>query len=147
MEVILSQDIKGLGKARQVVKVKDGYARNFLLLRGLAVAATAKNLQQLSEVEKKKEQQLEKVKKQAQELASRLENLSVNVIVATNDEDGLYASVTETDIAGALKQEGFEIDSDKVILSEPIKKLGIYEATVKLHPEVQTKIKVWIVKE
>lgn len=147
MEVILTQDIKGLGKTQEVVKVKDGFGRNFLLPKGLALLATPKNLKQLAEVAKRKILQLEKVKSQATELASRLNNLSINVAVATNEEDKLYGSVTEADIASALKEEGFSIDKQNILLDEPIKSLGIYDVAVELHPQVQAKIKVWVVKK
>jgi large subunit ribosomal protein L9 len=147
MEVILTQDVKGIGKAQAVVKVKDGFARNFLLPQRLAFEATQKNLKQLAEIEKRNVSQLEKHKKEAQGLAVRLNSLSINVAVATNEEDGLYGSVLDTDIVDALKEEGFDIHREDILLSEPIKSLGIYDVPIKLHPDVQAKIKVWIVKK
>ena len=147
MKVILSQDIQGLGKANDTLEVKDGYARNFLIPKGFALFATEKNLKQLSETEKRKSQQLEKEKRQAEDLANKLNNLSVNVTVTTNEEDKLYGSVADIDIASALRQEGFDIDKNKIILTESIKNLGIYDVAIRLHPQVQAKIKVWIVKE
>lgn len=147
MEVILTQDVKGIGKAQQVLRVKDGFARNFLLPKKLALLATKKNLTQLAQLEKRKSLRLEKEEKQAAEQADRLNTLSINVAVAANEEDKLYGSVTETDIANALKEEGFIINKDSILLDEPIKKLGIYDAIINLHPRVKAKIKVWIVKE
>jgi large subunit ribosomal protein L9 len=147
MEVILTKDIKGLGKTQEVVKVKDGFARNFLLPKGFALLATEKNLKEIAELEKIKAQEKEKEKRLAMELAARLNNTSVNVTVAVNEEEKLYGSVTNLDIANALKEEGFDIEEDNILLDEPIKNLGIYDIAVKLHPEIQAKIKVWIVKK
>ena len=147
MEVILTQDLKGLGKTQAVVKVKDGFARNFLLPKGLALLATKENLAKMAEIEKRKAMQLEKEKSQAEELARRLRGVSINVAVATNEEDNLYGSVTDADIVSALKEEGFNIDKQNILLNEPLKNLGIYDVAIKLHPEVEAKIKVWIVKK
>lgn len=147
MEVILTQEVKGLGKTQAVVKVKDGFARNFLLPKGLALLATKENLAKIAEIEKRKAMQLEKEKSQAEELARRLRGVSINVAVATNEEDNLYGSVTDADIVSALKEEGFNIDKQNILLNEPLKNLGIYDVAIKLHPEVEAKIKVWIVKK
>jgi len=147
MEVILTKDVKGLGKAQEVVEVKDGFARNFLLPKGFALLATAKNLKEIAELEKIKAQEKEKEKRQATELAGRLNNTSVNVTVAVNEEEKLYGSVTNLDIANALKEDGFDIEENNILMDEPIRNLGIYDIAVKLHPEVQAKIKVWIVKK
>ena len=147
MEVILTRGYKGLGNAQAVVKVKDGFARNFLLPKGLALLATKENLAKMAEIEKRKAMQLEKEKSQAEELARRLKGVSINVAVATNEEDNLYGSVTDADIVSALKEEGFNIDKQNILLNEPLKNLGIYEVAIKLHPEVEAKIKVWIVKK
>jgi len=147
MEVILTKGYKGLGKTQAVVKVKDGFARNFLLPKGLALLATKENLAKIAEIEKRKAMQLEKEKSQAEELARRLRGVSINVAVATNEEDNLYGSVTDADIVSALKEEGFNIDEQNILLNEPLKNLGIYDVAIKLHPEVQAKIKVWVVKK
>lgn len=147
MEVILTQEVKGLGKTQAVVKVKDGFARNFLLPKGLALLATKENLAKMAEIEKRKAMQLEKEKSQAEELARRLKGISINVAVATNEEDNLYGSVTDADIVSALKEEGFNIDKQNILLNEPLKNLGIYDVAIKLHPEVEAKIKVWVVKK
>ena len=147
IEVILIQDIQGLGKAQQVIKVKDGFGRNFLLPKGLVLLATPKNLKQLAEIEKRKALQLEKQKKEAQELASKLNAYSINIAMATNEEDKLYGSVSNADIATGLKEEGFDIQKENILLNEPIKSLGIYDVPIRLHPEVQAKVKVWVVKK
>ncbi len=147
MKIILKQDIEKLGRSEDVVEVKDGYARNFLIPKGQAVLATSSNLNQLMQEKKKKLQQLERKKKEAKELAERLNGLSINVAVETYQEDKLYGSVTELDIIRALKEEGFKVDKNCIILKEPIKTLGIFDCAIKLHPEVQTEIKLWVVKK
>ncbi len=147
MEVILNQDINRLGKAGAVVKVRDGYANNFLIPNGLAVPMTAANLKKLEQEKLASAQQLEKLNKQAQDLAVQLNGVSLTMPALTHEEEKLYGSITQTEIAAALKEEGFEIDKNCVILEEPIKSLGIYEVPIKLHPEVSAKIKIWVVKK
>lgn len=147
MEVILNQDIERIGKAGHIVKVKDGFARNFLIPNGLAVSVTPANLKKLEQEKQQKTLQLEKAKRQAQELQAKLARLSLTIPVLTHEEDKLYANVTTQDLAAALSEEGFDIDKNSIMLDEPIKALGIYEASVNLHPEILAKIKVWIVKK
>lgn len=147
MEVILSQDVDKLGKCGQILKVKDGFARNFLIPNGLAVPLTPVNLKRLEQEKQRKFLQLEKIKKEAQGLKERLANLSLTIPVLVKEEDKLYGSVVALDISNALKEEGFDIDKDSIILDEPLKSLGIYEIPVKLHSEVIAGIKVWVVKK
>ena len=147
MELILRKDVDKLGKGGQIIKVKDGFARNFLIPNGLAVPLNSANLKALEEQRQKKITQLEKAKNEAVELKERLAALSLTIPVLAKEEDGLYGSVSATEILSALKEEGFEIDRDSLILEEPIKSLGIYEVPVKLHPEVIGKVKVWVVKK
>ncbi len=147
MEVILKQDVDKIGKAGAIVKIRDGFARNFLIPKGLAVPLTPANLKKLEQEKQKKILQLEKAKEGSKELKARLEGLSLTLPVLAQEEDKLYGSITAIDIAHALKEEGFDIDKSSIILDEPIKSLGIYEIPVNLHPEVSAKIKVWIVKK
>lgn len=147
MEVILKQDVDRIGKAGSIVKVKDGFARNFLIPNGLAVLLTSGNLKKIEEDKQKKILQLQKTKKEAEELRSKLTNLSLTLQVLTREDEKLYGSITSQDIAHALKEEGFNIDRSCVLLNDPIKSLGIYEVPVRLHSEVSAKIKVWIVKK
>ena len=148
MEVILSQDVEKIGKAGSVVNVKDGYARNFLFPNKLALPVTQSNLKMLEQDKAKKNQHLEKIKKEAEELKGKLANFSLTLTALTKEEEEkLYGSITAQDIAGALKEEGFEIDKSYIVLNEPIKALGIYEIPIKLHPEVEAKVKVWVVKK
>jgi len=147
MEVILLKDVDRLGKAGAIVKVKDGFARNFLIPKSLAVFSTPVNLKKLEQEKQRKVAKLEKGKKEAEELKEKLSGLSLTLTALTKEEDKLYGSITNIDVAGALKEEGFDIDKNSIILDEPIKSLGIYELLIKLHPEVETKIKVWVVRK
>lgn len=147
MEVILIQDVDRLGKSGSVVKVKDGFARNFLIPNKLAIPLTAENLNKLEQEKQKKNLLSEKVKKTAQEQAKRLSGFSLTMPVLTLEDDRLYGSITAQDIVAGLKDEGLEVDKNSVVLTEPIKSLGIYEVALKLHPEVTTAVKVWVVKK
>jgi large subunit ribosomal protein L9 len=147
MKVILRQDMEKLGKMGSIVKVKDGYARNFLFPRQLAIPATARNIKYLKDIERQNELKLQKIKAEAQQLAERLDGLSVNVQAQAGRDDRLYGSITAADIAQALEKEGFALNKKEIILNEPIKALGVYEVLIKLHPEVQARIKVWVVKK
>jgi len=146
MEVILSQDVEKIGKAGTIVRVKDGFARNFLFPKGLAVLKSAQNLKKLEQQKQNKESLLLKAKKEAEGVGGRLADLSLTISVLS-EEDKLYGSISSQDIAAALKEEGFDIDKDAIILDEPIKSLGIYDVSVRLHPQISAKIKVWVVKK
>lgn len=147
MEVILKEDVNRLGKAGSVVKVKDGFASNFLIPNGLAVVLTASNLKQLEQEKQRKALQLEKAKKEAEELKEKLSAISLTIPVLAQEEENLYGSIAVSDLVAALKEEGLNIDKSMIGLSEPIKSLGIYEVPIKLHPEVIAKVKVWVVKK
>ncbi len=147
MEVILKQDVDRIGKAGAVIKVKDGFARNFLLPNGLAVLLTSANLKKIEEDKQNKSLQSEKAKKEAQALSSKLANLSLTLQVLTQEEDKLYGSISSQDIVNALKEENVNIDKNSIILEEPIKALGIYEVPINLHPEISSKVKIWVVKK
>ncbi len=147
MEVILVKDVDKVGRAGAVVKVKDGFARNLLLPKKLAIEVTPGNLKRLEQEKQKILQESEKKKQEAILLKERLDNLSLTISATAQDEKSLYGSVTAQDISNALKDEGIEIEKSLIILDEPIKSLGIYEISVKLHPEVPAKVKTWIVKK
>lgn len=147
MEVILIQDVDRLGRQGAIVKVKDGFARNFLIPNKLAVPKTLANLKKLEQEKQRKILELQNLKRKSEELKMKLDNFSLTIPILTQQEDKLYGSITSQDLARALKEEGFDIDKNLIILDEPIKSLGIYEVPIKLHPEVQTKIKVWVVKK
>jgi len=147
MEIILTKDVAKVGKAGAVVRVKDGFARNLLLPRGLAIPVTPGNLKKLEQEKQKLNQELEKDKQAAIALKERLDVLSLTLPAIAQDEKSLYGSITALDIANALKEEGIELDKNRIILSEPIKLLGIYEIPIKLHSEISAKLKIWIVKK
>ena len=147
MRIILCEEVRKLGKVGDVVKVKDGFARNFLIPQKKAYPATPENLKKI-EQEKKKRSALEnQLKTQAEELAGKLKGLSVTVPVEVNDLEKLYGSVTEIDIAKALEGEGHAIDKKMIVLEKPIEELGIYEVQVTLHREVSAPIRVWVTKK
>jgi large subunit ribosomal protein L9 len=147
MEVILNKDVEKLGKAGQVIKVKDGFARNFLMPGGLAVAATAANLEKLKQQQIIKAQQQEKIKRDAEALKAKLAGVSVTIPALVHEEERLYGGIGSQEISAVLKEEGFEIDKNCILLDEPIKSLGIYEVPLRLHPEVSLKLKIWVVKK
>jgi large subunit ribosomal protein L9 len=147
MEVILTKDVEGIGKAGSVVKVKDGFARNFLLLKDLAMPVTAGNMKNLQEDKARRLQKEEKTRKAAEELKSKIAALSLTIAVLTQEKDKLYANVTAVEVQKALSDEGIEIDKKAILLEEPIKALGIYQVPLKLHPDVIAEVKVWIVKK
>jgi large subunit ribosomal protein L9 len=146
MKLILRKDVEKVGKSGETVSVKDGFARNYLLPKGLALVATQDNLKRIESEKKKVEQSKKTEKNKALELAKRISNFSCTISAEAKD-DNLYGSVTALDIYEALKDEDIGIEKQDVLLVEPIKKLGIYEVEVRLHPEVATKIKVWVVKK
>jgi len=147
MNVILFKEVDHLGKVGDVVKVQDGFARNYLFPKKLAYAATPDNLKRI-EQQKIKQAALEAQKKrEAEELAEKLNKLSCTVTVEVNDLDKLYGSVTETDIAKALEVEGFSIDKKAVVLEKTIEELGIYDVGIKLESDVMAKIRLWVAKK
>jgi len=147
MEVILVKDIEKIGKAGVVVKVKDGFAHNFLFPKGLAIGVTQGNLKKLEEDKKKIVQELEKKKIEAQAIKERLEGLSLTIASLAQNETDLYGSIGVQDIADLLKDEGVAIEKNLIQLTDPIKTLGVYEIPVKLHSEIFAKLKVWVVKK
>jgi large subunit ribosomal protein L9 len=147
MKVILSKDVEKIGRATEVLKVKDGFARNFLIPRGLAFAATAANLARLKQQEERNAQQQEKIKRQAEALKEKINNFSLTLPALVHEEESLYGSISAQEISAALKEEGFEISKDCILLEEPIKSLGIYEVPLKLHPQVSANIRIWVVKK
>lgn len=147
MKVILKADVKGVGKKGEVINASDGYARNFLFPRGLAIEANEGNIKtyeaQKSNEAKKKAQELENAK----ELAKKLSELTITLKVKTGDNGKLFGSITSKDIAEEIKkQHKIDVDKKKVVLVEAIKVAGTYNVEVKVYPEVSAKIKVSIVQ-
>jgi large subunit ribosomal protein L9 len=128
--------------------VKDGFARNFLFPRHMALPATSANLKKFEQEAKRLNEILQREKKEYLSLSERLNGMSITIPVAVHDEDKLYGSITASEIIDTLKQEGITaLSKDAVVLDEPIKSLGVFDVAIKLHPEVSTKIKVWVVKK
>ncbi|SHE50794.1 50S ribosomal protein L9 [Caloramator proteoclasticus] len=148
MKVILKADIKGVGKKDEVINVSDGYARNFLFPKKLAVEATEGNLRVLEEQKAKEAEKKREEIKAAQELAKKLSTLTVEVAVKVGDNGKIFGSVTSKDIADALKkQHNIDIDKKKIDLPEAIKIAGVYTVDVKVYPEVTGKLKVSILQK
>ena len=147
MKVILKSDVKDLGRIGEVVNVKDGFARNYLVPQGLAAEANTKNVKALEHETKKIQEMARKVKSGASGLAEQIAAAKVIIKAKAGEEDKLFGSVTSMDIADALKAEGIEIDKKKIHLDEPIKRLGEYTVTIKLHTEVSAQLNVQVVPE
>jgi large subunit ribosomal protein L9 len=147
MEVILQKTVNNLGEIGQVVNVAPGYARNYLFPKKLAIKATPRNMVLLDRQESFIKAAQAKARKECTDLAGQLERLSFTFARKSGENDRLFGSVTNADIAESLRNEGIEIDKKKIILEEPIKALGIYKIPVKLHPEVTAQLKVWVVKD
>jgi large subunit ribosomal protein L9 len=147
MDVILREDVEKLGRAGEVVSVRDGYARNYLLPRGLAYLATDGNRRRLEGEAKQQARRVASEVAGAQDLAARLEGVSLSFTMKAGEGDKLFGSVTSGDIAERLQAEGFVLDKKAVELVEPIKALGVYKVPVRLHAAVKPEIRVWVVKE
>jgi len=147
MEVILKEDMDNLGKSGEVVNVKEGYGRNYLLPRGLAVIATADDVARVAHEKRVIAARTAKLAKEIQSEADRLGQITVSIARAVGDEDKLFGSVTSRDIAEALGEQKVTVDAKKIHLDEPIKALGLTEVSIKLGQGVSAKIKVWVVKK
>lgn len=147
VEVILRKDVADLGHAGDMVDVKPGYARNYLLPQGLALRATEGNRTRFEEERRQIEQAAERERERAQELAKDLEDRSLTFNRRAGEEGRLFGSVTSTDIAEALEAEGLDIDRRLIRLEESIKELGVFTVPIRLHADVEPEIKVWVVAE
>ncbi len=147
MKVILRKDVKGLGNAGTITNVKEGYARNYLLPKGLAYKYTKGFEKQVSNELKQSEKRIEKKKEEWKELAEKISTVSLTISKKAGEDDKLFGSVTTADIVDALKKEGYDIDKKSVILDEHIKKLGTYEVKIHFYEDINTVIKVWVVGE
>ena len=147
MEVVLKEDIENLGHMGDVVKVKDGYARNYLLPRGLVVLADKKNLKALEHEQRMIAQRRERLTKEAHGISETLSRVSLKFAVKVGEEGRLFGSVTNMDIEKALKEKGFEVERRRIVLQDPIKQVGDYEVPIRLRPEVMPSIKVRVVSE
>jgi large subunit ribosomal protein L9 len=147
MELILRENVQNLGKAGDLVRVKPGYARNFLLPRGLAYEATEGNKKRIASEQKAKSTRAEHERAEAQALAGRLGQASVTLTGKAGEEGKLFGSITAQDIAAALDAQGIAVDRRKLDLDQPIKTLGFHTVAVRLHPDVQAEVRVNVVAE
>ncbi len=146
MKVILCDTMDKLGKLGDVVDVKDGYARNFLLPNGKAMLFSKSAFSVIEKKKKLEEARYAKDVENSKELAEKIASASCTVKVQAAEDDKLYGSVTNIDIQTALEQEGITVDKRSIVIDEPIKKLGIYSIKIQLLPEVETQLKVWVVR-
>ena len=147
MEVILRHAVENLGKPGDVVKVKNGYARNYLLPHNLAYEATPGNLKRIQQERERLEAAESQRRGTAQEIATKLEQVSLTFSARVGEEGKLFGSVTASDIAQQLEQQGFHIEKRQIDLHEPIKSLGVYRVPVRLHADVKPEIRVWVIKQ
>ena len=147
MEIILRQAVENLGKPGDVVKVKAGYARNYLLPHGLAYEATPGNLKRIQQERDRLEAAENERRGAAQGQAEKLEQVSLTFSARVGEEGKLFGSVTATDIAQQLEAQGFHIEKRQIDLHEPIKALGVYRVPIRLHADVKPEVRVWVIKQ
>jgi large subunit ribosomal protein L9 len=147
MQIILIEDIPALGKAGDLVKVADGYGRNYLIPQKKGILATEKNMKLLDHQRREVQQRMGKLKKDIGKLAQQIEGFTCNLTKAVGESGKLFGSVTSMDIEQSLKEHGIEVDRKKILLEEPIKSVGMFTVPIKLHPEVIAQLKVWVVQE
>lgn len=147
MEVILKEDIPNLGKMGEVVRVRDGYARNYLLPRGVVLLANKKNFKSFEHQKRVIADQKERVMKQAQGLAEKLAQVTVVIPMRSGEEGRLFGSVTNMDIEKALREKGFQVERRKIHLAEPIKNLGDFEVSIRLTADLTPTVKVSVVSQ
>jgi large subunit ribosomal protein L9 len=146
-QVILRTDVADLGRAGEVVEVKPGYARNYLIPQGLAYSASEGNVRRLEGERQQAQSSMDRQKGRAEGLAAELEGRSVSFKVKAGEEGRLFGSVTTGDIAEQLASEGVTIDRRDIMLEEPIKELGVFRVPVRLHADVRPELTVWVVAE
>lgn len=147
MKLILKDDVKGLGGMGQEIDVADGYGRNYLIPKGLAMVATVGNLKILKNEISQKGRKIVKLKGEAEDLAKRIEKISCRLAKKAGESDKLFGSVTSQEIADQLKKEGFDIDKKKIDINAPIKNLGTHSVSIRVYPGVVANLKVEVVKE
>jgi large subunit ribosomal protein L9 len=147
MQVILRENVENLGHIGDIVKVSDGYARNYLLPRGLVIAADEHNKSAIEHHKKSLERKRQAQRAQSEDLVKKLADFSVTISRKVGENDKLFGSVSSQDIAEALKHGGFVVEKRAIHIEHPIKALGVHPVTVKLEAEVSATVKVWVVKE
>lgn len=147
MEIILRQGVENLGKPGDVVKVKSGYARNYLLPHGLAYEATPGNLKRIQQERDRLDAAENERRSAAQGIAEKLEQVSLTFSARVGDEGKLFGSVTAADIAAQLEAQGFHLEKRQIDLHDPIKALGVYRVPIRLHADVKPEVRVWVIKQ
>jgi large subunit ribosomal protein L9 len=147
MKIILREDVESLGLAGETVNVKDGFARNYLIPQKLAYPATRSYSRVFAEEKKLKDNRSARATAQAESLAAKLGNLSLEASVKVGEDDKVFGAVTAADIAVLLADKGYEVDKRDILLEEPLKALGIYNVPVKVASEIKAEVKVWVIKE
>ncbi len=147
MEVILLEDLKGVGVRGDTVRVADGYARNYLIPYKIAISAAGSGAKVFREEERQRDVRENRLRRAAEKIASDMGKTSCTIPVQVGEEDRVFGAVTAQDIAEALAKAGFQVDRKKIMLDEPLKALGVYNVRVKLRTDVEAKVKVWVVKE
>jgi len=147
MNIILMENVDKLGQVGDVVKVKNGYARNYLLPRELGVPATEGNVKRIEKEKTKRLAIYEAERNEAQLKADELSKVSLTITVEVNDQEKLYGAISESDIIDVMHKEGLKIDRKALVLEKPVDDLGVFEIGVKLHPQVIAKIRLWVTKK
>ncbi|MTI19953.1 50S ribosomal protein L9 [Fulvivirga sp. RKSG066] len=147
MEVILKQDIKGLGYKNDIVDVKPGYGRNYLIPQGIAIFATESNRKMVAENIKQASHKAEKIKKDAEEIANKIGDLTIELKTKAGESGKIFGAITANQVSDALKDKGFDIDRKKISFDTNIKEVGEYTASLDLHRDVQHEINVKVVAE
>ncbi len=147
MKVILREDVEDVGLAGQTVDVKDGYGRNFLIPRNLAIPATKANLKAVGEISKQKDIRERKRRKAAEVVKDKIERLSLSAEVLVGEEDKVFGSVTPQEIVRLMEPEGVIVDKRAVLLEEPIKALGVYTVPIRVDKDVTANLKLWVIKK
>ena len=147
MKIILRKDVEKLGKAGESIETKRGYARNYLIPQGFAIEASTAKMKIIEQEKATSQRRFQQEVGSAEELAAQLNTVSVTAAIQVGEEDRVFGAITNQNIADLLAEKGYEIDRKKIILEEPIKALGVFEVPIKIHSEVEAKIKVWVVRE
>lgn len=147
MEIILKEDVANLGRALDLVKVKTGYAHNYLFPRGLAVLATVSARRVIAAERAKVEERYKAEKAQIQVMADKMKDVSLTIAAKVHEGEKLYGSIQASDISAKLKDAGYDVGKSHIMLAEPIKQLGMYTLKIQLHKDVETKIKLWVISD
>jgi len=147
MKVILREDVEGIGTAGEAVEVKSGHGRNYLIPHNMAIPATKANLKAIGEIQRQKEVHEKKARRHAEIIKDRIEKLELSTEVLVGEEDKLFGSVTNADIADLLEANGITIDKRAIQLESPIKVLGVYTVPVKVEKDVIANLKMWVMKK